>query len=112
MLGHKIKEIRKKRGMTQEELAWKSGISLNFIGQIERGQKQPSIKTLKKISDMLEVAPSVFFEKITYVPPKEDLVVKKIQSLLKEGSEEDKKIIYRIVKSLLVKNKKKGSRKP
>jgi len=82
LLGKKIREIRKKRGMTQEELAWKSSVSLNFIGQIERGQKQPSMKTLKRISDTLEVAPSAFFEKTSYVPPREDLVVKKIQSLL------------------------------
>jgi len=91
--------------MTQEELAWKSDISLNFLGQIERGQKKPSIETLKKISNTLEINPSVFFEKISYVPPEEDLLVKKIRSLLKESSEEDKKIIYHIVKSLLLKKK-------
>jgi transcriptional regulator with XRE-family HTH domain len=104
-LGNKIREIRKKRGLTQEELAWKSGISLNFMGQIERGHKKPSIKTLKKISEILGIPPAAFFEEIKYVPPKEDLLVEKIKSLLKEGSEADKKLIYKIVKSMLLKKK-------
>lgn len=104
-LGKKIREIRKKRGLTQEELAWKSGISLNFMGQIERGHKKPSIKTLKKISENLRIAPSSFFEEIKYNPPEEDLLVEKIKSLLKEGSEADKKLIYKIVKSMLLKKK-------
>jgi len=105
-LGNKIKELRKKRGLTQEELAWKSAISLNFLGQIERGQKKPSIETLRNISDTLEINPSSFFEEISYIPPEEDLLVKKIRSLLRESSEEEKKIIYRIVKSIILKKKK------
>ncbi|MBN1444477.1 MAG: helix-turn-helix transcriptional regulator [Candidatus Omnitrophica bacterium] len=107
LLGKKIREMRKERGLTQEELAWKSGISLNFMGQIERGHKKPSIKTLKKISETLGIAPSALFEEIKYAPPEEDLLIEKIKSLLKEGSEEDKKLIYKIVKSVLLKDKKK-----
>ena len=110
ILGKKIKEIRQKVGMTQEELAWKCGISLNFLGQIERGQKKPSIDTIKKIATALEISPSLLFDKIIYPSPKEDILTKKIQLLLKEGTEEDRKIIYNIMKSILIKRKKRKSK--
>jgi len=106
ILGKKIKEIRQKIGMTQEELAWKCGISLNFLGQIERGQKKPSIETIKKIAEALEISPSAFFDKMPYPSPKEDILTKKIKLLLREGSEEDRKMIYNIMKSILIKRKR------
>ena len=59
-LGLKIAYYRKKRGYTQENLAEKVGISLNFLAQVEgtgtiRGI---SLETLFKMADVLQVAPS------------------------------------------------------
>jgi len=104
-LGRKIKEIRKMKKFTQAELAWRTGTSPNFIGLIERGEKRPSLDTLIKISKRLEVSPSVFFEDFKYQLPDEDIIVKKISSLLRETSEKEKKIIYQIVKSIVKKKK-------
>lgn len=63
-LGLKIAYYRKKRGYTQENLAEKVGISLNFLAQVEgtgtiRGI---SLETLFKIADVLQVAPSKLLE--------------------------------------------------
>ena len=63
-LGLKIAYYRKKRGYTQENLAEKVGISLNFLAQVEgtgtiRGI---SLETLFKIADILQVAPSKLLE--------------------------------------------------
>ena len=104
-LGKKIKEIRKMKKFTQAELAWKINMSPNFIGLIERGEKKPSLETLIKISKTLEVSPSVFFEDFKYQIPEEDILVKKISSLLKETSENEKRMIYQIVKSLVKKKR-------
>lgn len=104
-LGKKIKEIRKVKKFTQAELAWKIGVSPNFIGLIERGKKMPSLDTLIKISNTLEVSPSIFFENFKYQFPEEDIFIKKISSLLKETSEQNKKAIYQIVKSIVKKKK-------
>ena len=59
-LGLKIAYYRKKRGYTQENLAEKVGIGLNFLAQVEgtgtiRGI---SLETLFQIADVLQVAPS------------------------------------------------------
>ena len=63
-LGLKIAYYRKKRGYTQENLAEKVGLSLNFLAQVEgtgtiRGI---SLETLFKMADVLQVAPSKLLE--------------------------------------------------
>ena len=48
-LGERIRNIRQKKGLSQEELAFKINSARNFIGYIERGEKSPTIYTLYKI---------------------------------------------------------------
>lgn len=54
-LGKNIALLRRKAGLTQEQLADKTGLSLTFVGYIEIGQKRPTLKTLNKISSVLRV---------------------------------------------------------
>lgn len=54
-----MRSIRRQKGITQEQLAELSGISLNFVSKIERKQKQNiSIKTLMALASALNVKPS------------------------------------------------------
>jgi transcriptional regulator with XRE-family HTH domain len=55
-LGSKIKVRRLELRMTQENLAEKVGISTNFMGQIERGDRKLSIETLVSISNNLNLS--------------------------------------------------------
>ena len=50
-----IKSIRKSKGITLQEMSNRTGISLNHLSQIERGKANPSIGTLKKITNALGV---------------------------------------------------------
>lgn len=50
-----IKEIRLKKNMTQEELSQKSGISESYISELENNLKMPTILTLCKLAEALEV---------------------------------------------------------
>jgi transcriptional regulator with XRE-family HTH domain len=61
-LGVKIRVLRKAAGLTQEQLAEAAGVSVNFIGYVERGQRAPSIKTLEQIAQALNVPPKKLFE--------------------------------------------------
>jgi len=47
-----IKESRKKKGMTQEDLAFKAGVGLRFIRELERGK--PTVR-LDKVNDVLNL---------------------------------------------------------
>lgn len=54
-LGKNIKKRRKELGLTQQELADKLNISLNFMGKIEVAFSKPSLDTLIEIADKLEI---------------------------------------------------------
>lgn len=51
----RIREERKKGGLTQEKLAEKVDLSLDYIGYIERGKQAPYLKTLERIAESLGV---------------------------------------------------------
>jgi transcriptional regulator with XRE-family HTH domain len=67
----KIKLIRIKKGISQMELSLKSDLSQSFIANIEKGKKQPSVLTLIKIADALEVNPQDFFPESVVFDTKE-----------------------------------------
>lgn len=48
-------QFRIERNLTQEEFAEEIGISVSYVGQIERGQRKTSIHTLESIGSRLEV---------------------------------------------------------
>ena len=58
-LGKNIRKNRKNLGLTLEELAEKSEISINFLGNIERGTDTPSLKSLMKICNALNISADV-----------------------------------------------------
>lgn len=57
MLGKRIKEIRKRRGYTQEKLAELASIETPSMSNIENGKNYPNFETLEKISKALNVKP-------------------------------------------------------
>ena len=54
-VGRKIKEYRRKRGLTQEQLAFEAGLHRAYIGQIERGEKNIGLQNLEKIAMALGI---------------------------------------------------------
>ncbi|MDX8288865.1 helix-turn-helix transcriptional regulator [Metabacillus indicus] len=59
--GFKLKEIRKERNFTQEELAEVVNVSGSYISKIENGEQMPSMKVLNKITQAMRVSPKDFF---------------------------------------------------
>lgn len=55
MVGKKIVETRKKKGVSQEDLVEKTGFDLRQIGRIERGESNPTISTIEAIATVLDV---------------------------------------------------------
>jgi transcriptional regulator with XRE-family HTH domain len=61
-LGIRIKELRKKLGMTQEDLAFQVGVDRSYMGFVERGEKNPTLAKLTKIAKSLKVSLALLFE--------------------------------------------------
>jgi transcriptional regulator with XRE-family HTH domain len=53
--GKKVREERKKLGLSQEALAEKAGVHRTYIGMIERGEKNITLANIQKVSKALKV---------------------------------------------------------
>lgn len=51
----RLKKLRAERGMTQEALAEKAGLSRSYIARLELGQQDPTLGTLEKLAKALKV---------------------------------------------------------
>lgn len=58
-IGKNIRNVRKAKKMRQEDLAEKTGLSVNYIGNVERGEKIPSLETFLNIVNALGVTSDV-----------------------------------------------------
>lgn len=60
--GDKIRDLRKQKGLSQEELAFRSGLHRTYISDIERGSRNVSLKNIEKIAKALGVSSKVLFD--------------------------------------------------
>jgi transcriptional regulator with XRE-family HTH domain len=60
-LGADIRALRKARGLTLAELALRTGRSIGFLSQIERGLSEPAIGDLRQLAEIFEVPLGFFF---------------------------------------------------
>ena len=60
-IGQRIRQLRESRSMTQSQLQSKSKVSRSYLSRIESGQMTPSLGTLEKISEALNVGLNRFF---------------------------------------------------
>jgi len=56
--GKAVREYRLKKHMTQQELADKCGLDISYIGQIERGQRNPTLGVIHALAKVLGVKAS------------------------------------------------------
>jgi len=77
VIGSQIRELRKAKGKTLQQVADTAGISVGYLSQIERNQSQLPIGVLKKICDALDVHMNWFFQPSADVPAEErDTIVR------------------------------------
>lgn len=97
LLGERIREFRKNKGFTQEQLAEMIGVEPRHISRIEGGYNSPSIERLAKISDALDIPIKEFFNFMHLNTP--DKRIEDIDKLIKNMDEEYQQIIYKIVQA-------------
>jgi transcriptional regulator with XRE-family HTH domain len=61
-LGLRIRGLREKANISQEALGQIAGLHRTYIGAIERGERNPSVLSLKKIADALKVTLGDLFD--------------------------------------------------
>ena len=95
MIGARIKEIRTKKGITQEQLSERMEINPKHLSSIERGKENPTLNALVKLSEFLEVDLGEIFSFVKA----EDPTKRKSQiiSLLDEADSEQLKMIFKVL---------------
>jgi transcriptional regulator with XRE-family HTH domain len=73
-VGGRLRELRTERNMSMRALARESGLSTNALSMIERGRTSPSVSTLYKIAEALQVPITAFFR---IEPPRREIVLRK-----------------------------------
>ena len=63
-LGMRIRYLRKQKGMSQLDLALESDINKNYISDLERGSRNPSLLILERIAKALDVSLENLFQGI------------------------------------------------
>lgn len=61
-LGERVRALRQKRGLSQEQFAHESGLGRSFAGSIERGERDIRITTLCKLADFFGIPLSQLFQ--------------------------------------------------
>ena len=59
--GERVRQLRLERSLSQEELAFKSCVHRTYLGDIERGERNPSLKNIAAIVKALDVTLSQLF---------------------------------------------------
>lgn len=73
IIGNNLNKYRKSKGLSLEKVSEMTGVSKGMIGQIERGETNPSISTLWKIANGLHISSTSLFEE----EPAELVLIKK-----------------------------------
>ena len=60
--GSNLRKRRLKQKLTQENLAFESGLSLRYIQNLESGERQPTLETLFKLAFALNISPQILIQ--------------------------------------------------
>lgn len=104
-IGENIRQLRKRRGLSQEQLALRAEINPSYMGQVERGEKNPTIDVLSKIALALQMP----IEQIVGVISESDFAavaeeagyLDKIAHQLNGLSLKEQEAVYKFVKQLV-----------
>ncbi len=88
-IGRAIKEVRKKRGISQGDLATRLSISQSYLSLVEGEKKQPSLDLLQSIADTLDISIPILF--LLSIEPAD----------LSKKNKAQAKLAYSIARSLL-----------
>lgn len=98
-LGDRIRKLRRAKGLSQERLAELSGLHTNYIGQVERGEKNLTIETMQKIVEGLDITLEELFRFLD--PMKRKDALGEIVGLLSERSVDDQEMVLALLRTIL-----------
>ena len=99
MIGSRIQEIRNKKGITLDQLSEKVGISSKYLSSIERGKENPTLNTILKLAQSLDVMPDEFFTHLEIEDPakRKSMIIE----MLNEADEDKLKLAHKVLSVMI-----------
>jgi len=93
-LGDRLRALRKERELTQQELADQAGMNGRYYAMVERGQKNVSLETMKKIADGLgvDVCELFRFPKTRELSEADQEILALVDRVLTKGAKTKKRV--------------------
>ena len=98
IVGKKLKQIRKARGLTQEQLAELAGIHEKHISKLELGTYKPSFKTLNKVLSALDLEVDKLGLSLKEVSVNDNPFYIKSMQILNSATEQELEFYYGLLK--------------
>jgi len=102
-IGKNIRKYRLMKKLRQEDLAEKAGLTANYIGMVERGEKIPSLETFIKILNTLGVSADMVLSDVldNGYTVKNSMINEKLEKL----APEDRNRIYEVIDTMIKQSK-------
>lgn len=97
--GERLRELRKQRGLSQEEVAFRANITPSYYGQLERGTANPTVSMLEKICAVMDFTISDIFTETNTNPLNFDAVSIQILQQLHGKSDREKELALSLLKT-------------
>lgn len=98
LIGKRIQELRKRQGLSQEQVAEKAEISSNYLSRIECGKENPTLDMLIKLAQALKVEMREMFI-LGHVSGLED-TKKRIEKFIRTADENSVRLAAKIIEAI------------
>jgi transcriptional regulator with XRE-family HTH domain len=98
LIGRRVNELRKMRGLSQEQLAEKADTSQNYLSRMEWGTENPTLDMLLKLSRALEVEMWEMFDFGHVLSQKE--LKETFQALVKASDESKLRVALKVIRAI------------
>jgi len=101
LFGRRLRRLREARQLTQQELGEQADLSFKYLGAIERGEENPSLKVITKLAGALGVEPFemfIFEHEETSLPKLRQM----LNGLLKDADQATLQQAVKLLRALLV----------
>ena len=98
IIGQRIRNYRTQKGLSQEKLAELAGCHPTYIGQLERGEKNATLKSVEKIASAMDISLSELFYKLGKSGG--DSIAAKCYDLVASKNEAEQKQLYKMLQEM------------
>ncbi len=99
--GHRLRELRRERGLSQSELAERAQVTPEFVSRLERSRVGPSLPAISRLARALGVAPRELFE-FEHAHPVRDAAATRLAFLIDAASRQERRLLLRLAESVVV----------